>query len=218
MFCLLWVLFQAWAVVVDGGVSSGSAEANGGVNNNGGAAAAGNTANPGAQNGVLLNGDPLVVRLLQLGGTFFIQPVGNQAGQAPLQQLIPTGALQQGGAFPVGQTGGVNVNPQGQVLTQAGRGGPLTLFTLLSQRNAGGNPQGGVLTPGQVQLISLAGLNNQQRQVPAGGNTAGGVRFQRSLAARLRGTQSPPMKVKAAEEEEEDEEEECSGMEEKQVK
>ena len=198
MFCLLWLLFQAWAVVVEGGVSSGSAEANGGVNNNGGAAAAGNNANPGAQNGVLLNGDPLVVRLLQLGGTFFLQPVGTQAGQAP-----PTGALQQGGALPVGQAGGGR--------TQAVRGGPLTLFTLLSQRNAGGDPQGAVLTPGQVQLISLAGLNNQQ--VPAGG----GVRFQRSVAARLRGTQSPLMKVKAAEEEEE-EEEECSGMEEKQVK
>lgn len=208
MFCILWVIFQTLAVVVEGGVSSGSAEAlaNGGVNNNGGAAA-GNNAKPGAQNGVPLNGEPLMAHLVQLGGSFFIQPVGNLIGQAPLQQLIPIGALQQGGAFLVGQTGTASVNPQGQV-AQAVRGGPVTLFAVLSQRNAGGDPQGAVLTPSQLQLISKAGLNDQQHLGAAVGNAAGRGRFQRSVAARLRRTQSPVMKVKAAEDEEE-----CSGME-----
>lgn len=210
MFCILWVIFQTLAVVVEGGVSSGSAEAlaKGGVNNNG--AAAGNNANPGAQNGVPLNGEPLVARLIQLGGSFFMQPVGNQVDQGPLQQLIPIGALQQGGAFLVGQAGGANVNPQGQVV-QAARHGPVTLFAVLPQRNAGGGPQGALLTPGQMQLISVAGLNNQQQPGAVGGQAAGRVRFQRSLAARLRRTQSPVMKVMTAEEEEE-----CSGMEEEE--
>ncbi|KAG7507339.1 hypothetical protein JOB18_031229 [Solea senegalensis] len=97
MFCLLGVILQTLAVVVQGGVSSGSAEAlaNGGVNNNGGAVA-GKNVNSGPQNRIPLNGDPIVARLVQLGGSLFIQPVGNQIGQAPLQQLIPIGALQQG--------------------------------------------------------------------------------------------------------------------------
>lgn len=204
MFCILWVIFQTLAVVVEGGVSSGSAEAlaNGAVNNNG--AAAGNNANPGAQNGVPLNGEPFVARLVQLGGSIFIQPVGNQVGQ---QQLIPIGALQQGGAFLVGQAGRTSVNPQGQV-AQAARNGPVTLFAVLPQGNAGGDLQGALLTPSQVQLISLAGLNNQQQAGAAGGQAAGRVRFQRSVAARLRRTQSPVMKAMATEEEEE-----CSGTE-----
>lgn len=207
MFCILWVVFQTLAVVVEGGVSSGSAEAlaKGGVNNNG--AAAGNNPNPGAQNGVSLNTEPLVARLVQLGGSFFIQPVGNQVGQAPLQQLIPIGAVQQTGAFLVGQSGGANVNLQGQVV-QGVRGGPVTLFAVLAQRNAGGDPQGALLTPSQVHVFSLAGLNNQQQPGAAVGPAAGRLRFQRSVAARLRRTQSPVMKVMAAEEEEE-----CSGME-----
>lgn len=198
MFCLLWVIFQTFALVVKGGVSSGSAEAlvNGRVNNNGGAGAAGNNGNAGAQNAVPLNGNPILGRLVQLGGSLFIQPIGNPINQAPLQQLIPVTALQQGGAFLVGQTGGANVNPQGPIAQQAGG----TLFAVLPQRNAGGNPQTAVLTPGQVQLIpGLVG----------GGNPPGIVRFQRSVAARLRRTQPPVMKVPNAEEEDE----ECSGME-----
>ncbi|KAK2918935.1 hypothetical protein Q8A73_003306 [Channa argus] len=203
MFCILWVIFQILAVVAGGGVSSGSAEAlaNGAVNSNGGAAA-GNNANPGVQNGLPLNGEPLVGRLVQLGGALFIQPVGNPQGQPPLQQLIPIGTLPQGGALLVGQTGGANVNPQAQV-AQAARGGQGTLFALLSQRNAGGDPQGAVFTPGQVQLISLAGLNNQQ-QAGAAGGTAGRLRFQRSAAAsRLWMPEQPAIKVMATEEEEE---------------
>ncbi|KAL3067091.1 hypothetical protein OYC64_016940 [Pagothenia borchgrevinki] len=215
MFCTLGVLFYTFALVVEGGVSSGSAEAlaNVGVNNN--RAAAGNNANAGGPNGIPLNGAPLAGHLVQLGGSFFIQPVRNQVGQPPLQQLIPIGALQQGGAFLVGQGGaGANVNPQGQ-LTQVAGGGPVTLFAVLPQRNAGGLPQGSLLTPGQVQLISLAGLNNQPQPGVAGGRAAGGVRFQRSVAARLRRTQPPVMKVVAV-----DEDEECSGtdLEEKQAK
>ncbi|KAK5866155.1 hypothetical protein PBY51_020365 [Eleginops maclovinus] len=214
MFCTLWILLYTFALVVEGGVSSGSAEAlaNGGVNNN--RAAAGNNANVGGQNGIPLNGQPLVGHLVQLGGSFFIQPVGNQVGQPPLQQLIPIGALPQGGAFLVGQGSAVNVNPQGQ-MTQGVGAGPVTLYAVLPQGNVGGNPQGSLLTPGQVQLISVAGLNNQPQPGVAGGRAAGGVRFQRSLAARLRRTQFPVMKVVAA-----DEDEECSGtdFEEKQTK
>lgn len=192
-------------------MSSQSAEAlaNGGVNNNGGTAA-GNNANPGVQNGVPLNGEPIVGRLVQVGGSLFIQPVGNPVGQPALQQLIPIGGLQQGGVLLLGQTGGANVNPLGQG-AQGARGGPVTLLALLSQRNAGGDPQGAVFTPGQVQLIPLAGPNNQQQ---AAGAKAGRLRFQRSAAARLRRTQLPAMKEVATEEEEE-----CSGMEveEKQI-
>ncbi|KAM7394297.1 hypothetical protein PAMP_021110 [Pampus punctatissimus] len=210
MFCILWVIFQTLVVVVEGGVSSGSAEAlaNAGVNNNG--VPAGNNVNPGAQNVFPLNGEALVAQLVQLGGSFFIQPVGNQIGQAPVQQLIPIGALQQGGSFLVGYAGGANANPQGQV-AQAARGGPVTLFAVLPQRNAGGVPQGVVLTPGQVQMISVAGLNNQQQLGAAGGTAVGRARFKRSVAARLRMKQSSVMKVMSAEEEEE--EEEGSGME-----
>lgn len=186
-------------------MSSGSAEAlaNGGVNNNG--AAAGNSVNPGAQSGVPLNGEPLVARLVQLGGSFFIQPVGNQGGQAPLPQLIPIRGLQQDGPFAVGQAGGASVNAQGKLAPGAG-GGPVTLFAVLPQRNAGGDPQGALLTPGQVHLIPAAGLSSQQQ-------AARRLRFQRSVAARLQRTQPPAMKVMAAEEEEE-----CSGMEENQAK
>lgn len=205
MFCILLVIFQTLAAVVEGGVSSGSAEAlaNGAGNNNG--AAAGNNANQGAQNRVPLNGGALLGHLVQLGGSFFIQPVGNQAGQAPLQQLIPIGALQQGvGAFLVGQAGAANVNPQQGQVTQGARGGGLvTLFAVLPQGNAGGNQQGALLGPGQVQLIPVAGLNNQQQQAGATGGVgrgAGRLRFQRSVAARLRRTQ-----VKAMEAEEEQE-------------
>lgn len=211
MFCILWVIFQILAAAEGGGVSGSSeALANGALNNNGGAAA-GNNANPGVQNGVPLNGEPIAGRLVQIGGSLFIQPVGNPVDQPPLQQLIPIGGLQQGGAILLGRTGAANVNPQGQ----GARGGPVTLFVLLSQRNAGGDPQGAVFTPGQVQLIPLAGLNNQQQAGAAGGTAAGRLRFQRSVAARLRRTQLPVMKVAATEEEEE-----CSGMEveEKQTK
>lgn len=203
MFCILWVIFQILAVVEGGGVSnSAEALANGGVNNNGGAAGAG--AGAGVQNGVPLDGEPLVGRLVQVGGSLFIQPVGNPVGQPALQQLIPVGGLQQGGVLLVGQTGGANLNPQGQV-AQGARGGPVTLFALLSQRNAGGDPQGAVFTPGQVQLIPLAGLNNQQQ---AAGTKAGRLRLQRSVAARLRRTLFPVMKEVPGGEEEE----ECSGM------
>lgn len=211
MFCTLWVLFQILAFVVEGGASSGSAEAlaNGGVNNNG--AAAGDNPKPGDQNRVPLNTEPLMVRLVQVGGSFFIQPGGNQVGQALLQPLIPIGAVHQTGAFLVGQLGGANVNPEGWV-AQGTRGGPVTLFAVLPQRNVGGDPRGAFLTPSQVHLFSPAGLKNQQPLGAAVGPAAGRLRFQRSVAARVRRAKSPVMKVMAAEEEEE-----CSGME-KQAK
>lgn len=185
MFCMLWVIFQCLALVVEGGVSSGSAEVplNARVNHNG--AAAGNNAN-GAPNGVPLIGELLVAHVVQVGGSFFIQP--NQPGQAPLQQVIPIVAP---------QSGGVNVNSQGQVI-QPAASGPVTLFAVLTQRNAGGDPQ----------LISVAGLNSQRQPGPSGGNLLGRARLQRSVAAHRRRTQSPVMMVRAAEEEEE-----SSGME-----
>uniref|UniRef100_A0A665TJ69 Uncharacterized protein n=1 Tax=Echeneis naucrates TaxID=173247 RepID=A0A665TJ69_ECHNA len=172
MFSILWVIFQSLAVVVEGGVSSGSVEAlaNRGLNNNGGAVA-GNNGNAGAQNGIPLNGEPLVAHVVPLGGPFFIQSVGNQIAQAPLQQLIPVAALQPGGPLLLGQAGGTNVNQQDQV-AQAVRGGPVTLFAVLSQRNVGGDPQGAVLTPGQVQLLSRGGVNLQLQPGIAGGSAA----------------------------------------------
>lgn len=215
MLCILWLLLQALAVVVEGGESSGSAEAliNGALKNKAGAAA-GNGAAAGTQNGAPLPG--ALPNLVQLGGTFLLQPVGNPVGQAPLQQLTPITALQQGGTLFMVQAGGANANLQGQGAQQAG-GAPITLLAVLPQSNAGGNPQPVMLAPGQVQLIPMAGLNNQQQLVGAGGGgtPAGRLRFQRSVAARLRRTESPVKKVTAA-----DEEEECSGMdtEENQVK
>lgn len=213
MYCMLWVIFQSLALVVESGVSSGSAEAlaNRGVKNNGGPGAA-NGANAGAQNGVPLTGQPFVAQVVQVGNTLFIQPLGNPVGQAPPQQLIPVAVLPQGGAFLMGQAGGATMNLQGPGTQQAGGG----LFAVLPQRNVGGGPQSVVLTPGQVQLMSAVGQNNPQ---PLGGvvgaaKPSGKLRFRRSVAARLRRTQSPVMKTTPAEDEEE-----CSGVdtEEKQV-
>lgn len=205
---MLWVIFPTLAVVVQGGVSSGSAEALL-KNNGGGAAAAGNVANPGVQNGVPLAGEAIMARLVQLGGSLFIQPVGNP-GQPPLQQLIPISAVQQGGTFLVGQGGGANGNLQ--IAQQAGSV-PVMLFPVAPQNNAGTGPQPPMQIPGQVQLFSVAGPSNQQQQqlgVAAGGGGAqarGRLRFLRSVAARLRGTQPPITKADVDEEEEE-----CSGM------
>lgn len=198
MYCILWIIFQILVVVVQADVSSGSAEAlaKAAAKNNGGAvgaAAAGNGVN--AQNGAPLIGET-IARLLQLGGSLFIQPVGNPGGQAPLQQLIPLTALQQGGA---------NGNLQGQMAGQPG-GGPVMVFGVLPQNNAG-------IDPRQMQMIPVALPGNQQLPggAAAAGQPLGRLRFQRSVATRLRRTQSPLMKT-AATEEEKDDEEESSGM------
>lgn len=207
MHCILWVIFQTMALVVEGGVSSGSAEAllKGGAG--GAAGAAGNVANGGAQNGVPLEGGAVVARLVQLGGSLFIQPVGNPVGQAPAQHLIPITALQQGGTFLLGQAGGAMGNLQGQMAQQAG-GGSVMVLGVVPQNNARVNPQPAMLAPGQVQLIPVAGPNNQQQLGVAGGigNARGLLRFQRSVAARLRRTQPPVTTTVASQEEEE-----CSG-------
>ncbi|CAK6958460.1 hypothetical protein NQZ68_039075 [Scomber scombrus] len=187
MLCILLVIFQTLAVVVEGGSSgSGEAVAIAGVQNNG--AAAGNNANPIAPNGVQLNVDALLAQLLKVGGPILIQPLRNPIGQ----QLIPIGALQQGGPYLVG----ANLNPQGQV-AQAARGGQFIVFPMQPQINNRGIPQGAMLTPGQMQLLTAAGLNNQQQPGAAGGRAIGSLRFQRSVAARLRRTQSSVMKVDA---------------------
>lgn len=193
--------------MVEGGASSASAEAagNGAANNNG--RTAGNNANPAVQNGVPLTGEPFLAQLISIGGSIFIQPLVNPIGQAPVQQLIPIGALQQAGALFVSQAGGANVipQPQGQV-TQSAGGGHVTLFAFLPQRNTAGNPQSPAMIPGQMQLISTNGQINQQR-LAAAGRAAGRGRFRRSGAAHPRKAQSPVMKEMAAEEAE------SSGME-----
>lgn len=203
MYCTLWVIVQILAVVVEAGGSSGSNEAL--ANNNGAAAAAaaGNGANAGAQNGVPLMGEPIVARLVQLGGSLFIQPLGNPVDQALLQQLIPVPVLPQGVNVVLGQAVGANGNLQGQLAQQA-IGGPLTLFAVLPQNNGAIDPRLAMLTPGQMQLLSMVGPNNQQPR--------GKVRHQRSVAARLRRTKSLLMKAAAAEEKEE-----SSGMESKET-
>jgi len=92
-------------------------------------------------------------------------------------------------------------------MAQQAGGGPVTLFTVLPQFNAGIEPQPAVLTPAQLQLVSVAVPNNQQQLAGAGGvgKPRGRVRFQRSSAARLRRKpeHDPLMKVTAGEEEEE---------------
>lgn len=195
--------------MVESDASSGSAEAlaNRRANNNGGQGAA-QGANNGAQNGVPLNGDPFLAQIVQVGSSFFLQPLGNPVGQAPVQQLIPVAVLQQGGAFLMGQAGGATVKLQGLATQQAG-GGPVNVFAVLPQGNVGGAPQGVMLTPGQVQLVSVVGQNNQQPLGGVGGaaNLNGRLRFQRSVAARLRRMQSPVMKTAT------EDEEECSGVE-----
>lgn len=208
MFCVLWLVFHTLALVVEGGASSASAEAlaKGGANNNG--AAAGNNANPGTPNGAQPNTEPLLAHLVQIGGLLFLQPVGNQVGQGSLQQLIPIGVTPQTAALLLGQTGGANANPQGQGTLGAGPG-PLTLLAVLPQRNAGADPQEAMLAPNQMHLLSVAGMNNQQQPAAAAvGPAAARLRFQRSVAARLLGTQRPVTTVMAAEDEED-----CSGME-----
>lgn len=203
MFCILWLVFHTLALVVEGGVSSASAEAlaKGGANNNG--AAAGNNANPGPPNGAQPNTEPLLAHLVQIGGLLFLQPVG----QGSLQQLIPIGVTPQTAALLVGQTGGANVSPQGQGTLGAGPG-PVTLLAVLPQRNAETDPQGPMLAPSQMRLLSVAGMNNQQQPAAAVRPAAARLRFQRSVAARLLGTQPPVTTMMAAEDEED-----CSGME-----
>lgn len=204
MFCILWLVFHALALVVEGGASSASAEAlaKGGANNNG--AAAGNNANPGAPNGGQPNTEPLLAHLVQIGGLLFLQPVGNQVGPGSLQQLIPIGVTPQTAALLVGQTGGANVNPQGQGTLGAG----VTLLAVLPQRNAGADLQGAMLAPNQMHLLSVAGMNNQQQPAAAVRSAAARLRFQRSVAARLLGTRPPATTTMAAEDDED-----CSGME-----
>lgn len=203
MFCVLLLIVHTWALAVEGGANSASAEAlaKAGANNNG--AAAGNN---GAPNGAQANAKPLLANLVQIGGYIFLQPVANQAGQASLQPLIPIGVAPQTAAFIVGQPGGANVGPLGQVTLGAGAGGPVTLLAVLPQVNGG--------AANKHQLLSTAGTNGQQQAAVAVGDVPDRLRARRSLAARLLGTQAPATAAAAttAVEEEED----WSGMEEEE--
>lgn len=202
MFCLLLLIFHTWALAVEGGVISASAEAlaNGAANNNG--AAAGNN---GAANGAQANAKPLLANLVQIGGYLFLQPLGNQAGQASLLPLIPLGVAPQTATFIVGQPGGANVAPLGQVTLGAGRaGGPNTVLAVLPQGNGGA----------ANQLLSAAAMNKQQQGAAVVGPLPARLRARRSLAAGLLGTQVPATARVATTAVEEDED--WSGMEEEE--
>lgn len=189
MFCTLWVVFQAWAVAVEGGVFSASAEALAklAANNNG--AAAGTGPNPGTQP----NAEALSVRLIQLGGSFFIQPVGTQVGRLP---LIPAGTVQRAGTFVVGQPGNLNLQER---LAEGAAAGTIARFPVLPQGSAGGGPQA---APPNPDLFPAAALSDRQRQGPA----VGSLRFRRSVEAPVRKRRSPELLMA------EEEEEESSGM------
>lgn len=206
MLCTLLLIFHTWALAVEGGAISASAEAlaKGGANNNGAAAGAN-----GAPNGAQANAQPLLANLVQIGGVLFLQPVVKQAGQASLQPLIPIGVTPQTAAFIVGQPGGAGLGPLGQVTVGVGGGGPVTLLTVV--------PQGNAAAANKPQLLSVAGLSNQQQgAAPAAlGPAAARLRARRSLAARLLGTQAPVTAVVAATTTAE-EEDDWSGMEEEE--
>lgn len=189
MFCTLWLVFQAWAVAVEGGVFSASAEALAKPAADNYGVAAGNGPNPGSQP----NAEPLSVRLIQLGGSFFIQPVGTQVGRFP---LIPVRTVQRAGTFVVGQPDYLNLQ---ELLAQGAAGGTLALFTGLPQGNAGGDPQAAPLNP---ELFPAATWSNQQRL----GAAVGPPRFQRSAEAPVRRRRSPELLTT------EEAEEEFSGM------
>lgn len=189
MFCTLWLVFQAWAVAVEGGVFSASAEALDKLAANSNGAAAGTFPNPGTQP----NAEPLSVRLIQLGGSFFIQPVGTQVGRFP---LIPVGTVQRAGTVAVGRPD--NLNLQG-LLAQGAAGRTATLSPVLPQGNAGGDRQAASLNP---DLFPAATLSSQLRL----GATVRPPRFQRSAETPIRRRRSPELLT------EEEKEEESSGM------
>lgn len=203
MFCVLLLIVHTWALAVEGGANSASAEAlaKAGANDNG--AAAGNN---GALNGAQANAKPLLANLVQIGGYIFLQPVANQAGQASLQPLIPIGVAPQTAAFIVGQPGGASVGPLGQVTLGAGAGGPVTLLAVLPQVNGG--------AANKHQRLSTAGANGRQQAAVAVGAVPARLRARRSLAARLLGTQAPV--TAGAETTAVEEEEDWSGMEEEE--
>lgn len=206
MLCTLWVVFQALAVAVEAGVLSASAEALAklAANNNG--AAAGTSSRAGTQTGIQPHAQPLLARLIQLGGSYFLQPVGTQVGQFP---LIPVGTVQPAGTLLVGQSG---VHPLQEQLAQGATGGMVTLLAVLPQGGAGGDPQAGLLKPDQASLLPAATLSNQQHLAVAATPAGGKLRFQRSVGAPVRRMRSPELMMTAEEEEEPEEEEECSGI------
>ncbi|XP_064859339.1 uncharacterized protein LOC135561556 [Oncorhynchus nerka] len=179
MFCMLWIIFQTMALLVAaGGQSSGSGEGGGGGGNGGvvNGGMVGNAVNPGVMNGLSLNGRPF------------------------LAQLVPIGALQQGGALPVEQVGAANGIPlqQGQLPQLAN--GVVPLFAVLPQANGIGGPQASML----MQIIPVGGGNNIQQ--PAAGGKAGKARVKHSVPfhgmATSTRTNTPLTKVTTGEVEE----------------
>lgn len=146
------------------------------ANNNG--ATAGTGPKPGTQP----NAEALSVRLVQLGGSFFIQPVGTQVGRFP---LIPAGTAQRAGTFVVGQPGNLNLRER---LAQGAAAGTVARLPVLPQGSAGGGPRAGTPKPDPAS--------------PA----VGSLRFRRSVEAPVRRRRSPELLTA------EEEEEESSGM------
>ncbi|XP_029621790.1 uncharacterized protein LOC115202067 isoform X2 [Salmo trutta] len=200
MFCMLWIIFQTMALLVAaGGQSSGSGEGgggNGGVVNGG---MVGNAVNPGVMNGLALNGQPFLAQVVPVGGSLLIQQSG-ALGQAAMPQLVPIGALQQGGALPVGQVGAANGMPLQQGPLPQLANGVVPLFAVLPQANGIGGPQ----VPMLMQIIPVGGGNNIQQ--PAAGLKAGKARVKHSVPfhgmATSTRTDTPLTKVTAGEVEE----------------
>ncbi|XP_035599505.1 uncharacterized protein LOC118362892 isoform X2 [Oncorhynchus keta] len=182
MFCMLWIIFQTMALLVAaGGQSSGSGEGGGGGGNGGvvNGGIVGNAVNPGVMNGLALNGRPFLAQVVPVGGSLLIQQSG-ALGQAAMPQLVPIGALQQGGALPVEQV--------------------VPLFAVLPQANGIGGPQASML----MQIIPVGGGINIQQ--PAAGGKAGKARVKHSVPfhgmATSTRTNTPLTKVTTGEVEE----------------
>nr|XP_046183311.1 uncharacterized protein LOC124013153 [Oncorhynchus gorbuscha] len=175
MFCMLWIVFQTMSLLVEaGGQSSGSGEAGGG---NGGVVNGGmvvNAVKPGVMNGLVLNGQPFLAQVIPVGGSLLIQQPG-ALGQAAMPQLVPIGALQQGGALPVGQAGAANGVPLQQGLLPQLANRVVPLFAVLPQANGIGGPQAPML----MQIIPVGGGNNLQQ--PAAGGKARKARVKHSV-------------------------------------
>ncbi|XP_035599501.1 uncharacterized protein LOC118362892 isoform X1 [Oncorhynchus keta] len=202
MFCMLWIIFQTMALLVAaGGQSSGSGEGGGGGGNGGvvNGGIVGNAVNPGVMNGLALNGRPFLAQVVPVGGSLLIQQSG-ALGQAAMPQLVPIGALQQGGALPVEQVGAANGMPlqQGQLPQLAN--GVVPLFAVLPQANGIGGPQASML----MQIIPVGGGINIQQ--PAAGGKAGKARVKHSVPfhgmATSTRTNTPLTKVTTGEVEE----------------
>ncbi|XP_010862416.2 elastin isoform X2 [Esox lucius] len=171
MFCMLWIIFPTMALLAAADKGGGM---NGGMGGMAGMAGmAGNAAmQPGIMNGLVLNGQPFLAQLVPVGGSL-LQPGIGQAGGP---QLLPIGALQQGGATVVEQAGAAGGIPL-QQLSQLPNGA-VPLFAVVPQANGVGGPGAPML----MQIIPVGGGNNPQQ--PAAAGQAGKARVKHSVPFR----------------------------------